>query len=56
MKHILFANIPRIFLRGKPRPARKADNLTTICEPIFLEIMGSSTSDKTIDLHGLLRR
>jgi flagellar motor switch protein FliM len=27
-----------IFLGGKGRPARKADNLTTICEPIVQKI------------------
>jgi hypothetical protein len=27
-------NLPGIFLRGKEQPDRKADNLTTICEPI----------------------
>jgi hypothetical protein len=26
--------VPGIFLRGKWRPALKADNLTAICEPI----------------------
>jgi hypothetical protein len=26
--------IPGTFLGGKGRPARKADNLTAICEPI----------------------
>jgi hypothetical protein len=26
--------IPGIFLGGKGRPARKADNITAICEPI----------------------
>jgi hypothetical protein len=26
--------VPRIFLGGKERPARKADSLTAICEPI----------------------
>jgi hypothetical protein len=26
--------VPGIFLGGKARPARKADNLTAICEPI----------------------
>jgi hypothetical protein len=25
----------RIFMGGKERPARKADKLTAICEPIF---------------------
>jgi hypothetical protein len=29
------ANYPEIFLGGKGLPARKADNLTTICEPII---------------------
>jgi hypothetical protein len=26
--------VPGIFLGGKKRPARRADNLTAICEPI----------------------
>jgi hypothetical protein len=26
--------VPGIFLGGKARPARKADNITAICEPI----------------------
>jgi hypothetical protein len=26
--------VPGIFLQGKERSARKANNLTTICEPI----------------------
>jgi hypothetical protein len=26
--------VPGIFLGGKKRPARKADNLTAVCEPI----------------------
>jgi hypothetical protein len=30
--------VPRIFLGGKGRPARKADNLTAICEPIFYKM------------------
>jgi hypothetical protein len=37
-------SIPRILLGGKGRPARKADNLTAICEPIVLGNMGASTS------------
>jgi hypothetical protein len=40
---------------GKGRPARKADNLTAICEPIFCLNMGSSTSHNPIGLHGLLQ-
>jgi hypothetical protein len=27
-------SLPGTFLGGKERPARKADNLTAICEPI----------------------
>jgi hypothetical protein len=37
------------------RPARKADNLTTICELIG-ENMGASTSHNPMGLHGLLQR
>jgi hypothetical protein len=29
---------PDIFLRGKERPARRADNLTAICEPTVYEM------------------
>jgi hypothetical protein len=36
------------------RPARKADNLTAICEPIVLENVGTLTSHKPTALHGLL--
>jgi hypothetical protein len=39
---------------GKGRPARKAD-LTDICEPIFLENVGASTSHIPMGLHGLLQ-
>jgi hypothetical protein len=35
-------------------PARKADNLTAICVPIF-ENIETSTSLNPIDLHGLLQ-
>jgi hypothetical protein len=33
---------------------RKADNLTTICEPIVLDV-GTSTSHNPMGLHGLLQ-
>jgi hypothetical protein len=39
---------------GKGRPARKADNLTVICEPI-LENVEASTSHNPMGLHGLLQ-
>jgi hypothetical protein len=39
---------------GKGRLARKAGNLTAICEPICLENVGASTSHKPMDLHDLL--
>jgi hypothetical protein len=39
---------------GKGWPARKADNLTTICGPT-LENVGASTSHNPMDLHGLLQ-
>jgi hypothetical protein len=41
--------------RGKGRPARKADNVTAICEPIVLENVGASTSHNTMGLYGLLQ-
>jgi hypothetical protein len=40
---------------GKGRPARKADNLTAICEPIFLKNVEASTSQNRMGLHGLLQ-
>jgi hypothetical protein len=40
---------------GQLRPARKADNLTAICEPTCLENMEASTSHNLMDLHGLLQ-
>jgi hypothetical protein len=40
---------------GKGRPARKADNLTAIYEPICLEIVGVSTSHNPMGLYGLLQ-
>jgi hypothetical protein len=43
-------NLPR----GKGRPAHKADNLTSICEPIVKNV-GASTSHNPIGLHGLLQ-
>jgi hypothetical protein len=39
---------------GKKRPARKADNLAAICEPMP-ENVGASTSRKLKGLHGLYR-
>jgi hypothetical protein len=43
-------------LGGKGRPARKADNVTAISEPICLENVGVSTSHNSMGLHGLLQR
>jgi hypothetical protein len=40
---------------GKGRPARWADNLTAICEPIVLENVGASTSHSTMGMLGLLQ-
>jgi hypothetical protein len=40
---------------GKGRPAHKADNLTSICEPIILENVRASVSYNPMDLHGLLQ-
>jgi hypothetical protein len=39
---------------GKMRPARRADNLAAICEPMS-ENVGASTSLKPKGLHGLYR-
>jgi hypothetical protein len=40
---------------GKERSAHKADNLTAICDPIFLENMGTFTAHNPTALHGLLQ-
>jgi hypothetical protein len=40
---------------GKGRPARKAHNLTAICEPIVLENVTASTSRNPMGLQGLLQ-
>jgi hypothetical protein len=40
---------------GKGWLARKADNLTVICELICLENVGASTSHNPMGLHGLLQ-
>jgi hypothetical protein len=37
------------------RPARKADNLTAICEPIVYKNVGASTSHSPMSLHGPLQ-
>jgi hypothetical protein len=40
---------------GKGRPARKADKLTAVCEPIVLENVGALTSHNSMGLQGLLQ-
>jgi hypothetical protein len=40
---------------NKGRPARKADNLTAICEPTVWKNVGASTSHKLMGLHDLLQ-
>jgi hypothetical protein len=40
---------------SKARLARKADNLTVICEPTVLENVGASTSHNLIGLRGMLQ-
>jgi hypothetical protein len=40
---------------GEGRPARKADNLTAICEPIVYKNVGASTSHIPMGLHGPLK-
>jgi hypothetical protein len=40
---------------GEERPARKADNLTAICEPIVYKNVGTSTSHSPMGLHGPLQ-
>jgi hypothetical protein len=45
----------KMFLGSRAWPARKADNLTAICEPIVLTMLRSSTTHKPIGLHSLLR-
>jgi hypothetical protein len=44
----------RIISGVKRRPARKADNLTIICEPT-LKNVGASTFHGLMGLHGLLQ-
>jgi hypothetical protein len=39
----------------KGRSAHKADNLTAICDPIFVEIVGTFTSHNPMAVHGLLQ-
>jgi hypothetical protein len=43
------------FPGGKGRPARGADNLTAICEPIVYKTLGASTSHNPMGLQGLLQ-
>jgi hypothetical protein len=40
---------------GEGRPARKADNVTAICEPIVYKTVGASTSHSPMGLHGPLQ-
>jgi hypothetical protein len=40
---------------GEGRPARKADNLAAMCEPIVKIKGGASTSHNSMGLHGLLQ-
>jgi hypothetical protein len=40
---------------GEGRPARKADNLTDICEPIVYKNGGASTSHSPVGLHDPLQ-
>jgi hypothetical protein len=40
---------------GKGRPARKADNLITICDSTAYKMWGASKPHKHMGLHGLLQ-
>jgi hypothetical protein len=40
---------------GEGRQARKADNLTAICDPIVYKNVGASTSHSPMGLHGPLQ-
>jgi hypothetical protein len=40
---------------GEGRPARKADNLAAICEPIVYKNVGALTSHSPMGLHGPLQ-
>jgi hypothetical protein len=40
---------------GEGRPARKAVNLTAICEPIVYKNVGALTSHSPMNLHGPLQ-
>jgi hypothetical protein len=51
LREINTRNLPGV----KGRPACMADNLTALCEPIFLENVGTSTSHNPMGLHGLLQ-
>jgi hypothetical protein len=51
--HPLTEMSTRNLRRGKGRPARKADNLTAICEPDCLENVGALTYHNPMGLHNL---
>jgi hypothetical protein len=42
-----------MFLENRPRPVRRANNLSAICEADCLDNVVSSTSHNPIGLHGL---
>jgi hypothetical protein len=47
--------ITRNLPEGKVRPARKADNVTAICEPTVYKNVGASMSYNPMGLHGLIQ-
>jgi hypothetical protein len=51
----LLAVSTKRFPGGKERQARKANNLTAVCESIVHTNVGASTSHKLMGLHGLLQ-
>jgi hypothetical protein len=44
-----------MFVGRRALQARSTDNLTAICEPIFVDNVGSLTSHNSTGFHGLLR-
>jgi hypothetical protein len=52
---LIYMNI-RSLSGGKWWPARNNDNLTSICEPIFLENVGASKSHNPMRPHDMLQR
>jgi hypothetical protein len=52
---VVFMSWTRNHPWGEEWPARKADNLTVICEPTIWKNVGASASHNPMGLHGLLQ-